>query len=168
MSEDVYDEEGKPGFTLRCYHDEDKSTPPNIFNLNNARYQKLDLIRDAALTAMGTFKPIITGSDYLSFSTFGNTTVYINGEIVFKVVGQSANPIAFLMGCATEQQKQYHFDAGQEYQICIESTEVCDTCSGLSLFHRVNGFGLDMRIFSNDLNFKVYHISSIIFNARKV
>jgi beta-glucosidase len=143
MSSEVYNEAGKSGFTTRAYQNIDRSGNPIISDLATAKYDNLmDHVRFAALIVTGTFKPSVTGSHYLSFSTYGNTTVYIDDKVVFQAVGQSADPVAFLMGCAAEEQKQCQFYAGQEYQIRIESSEVIDPSGKKPHFDKVSGFHL--------------------------
>lgn len=98
MLDEVFNESGRPGFTVRAYHTTDRSTNPDISDLACASFSTLETERYPTLTVIGTFKPTMTGSHYLSFGTFGNTTVYIDDDIVFTAVRSSADPVAYLIG----------------------------------------------------------------------
>ncbi len=127
---------------MHAYHTLDKSGDPDISSAASARFDTMEIERYPTLTLTGTFKPTLTGFHYLSFATFGNTTVYIDNEVVFEAVESSADPVAYLMGCATEEQKQYHFSAGQDYSIRIESSSISNTGNQSSIFNKVSGFRL--------------------------
>lgn len=118
----------------------DKTTDPTVYNILSATFSTMETKKCPTLIMTGIFKPTTTGSHYLSFGTFGNTTVYINDDIVFEAHGSAADPVAYLMGCSPEERKQYLFTAGEEYKIRVVSKEISDPSS--QIFHNVSGFKL--------------------------
>lgn len=131
LKEGVLDEEGNPGFTCRVYTTD--TDTPSISNQCGANYMSLERPNLSAVTLTGTLKPITSGSHYLSFATVGNTKISINDEEIFRASGPSADIMAFLLGTASEERKQYAFTAGHLYNIKIEATVLKGMDSELSI-----------------------------------
>ncbi|KAL3450806.1 glycoside hydrolase superfamily [Aspergillus insuetus] len=143
LSENVINNEGNPGFTLQAWRESDVGRNGTTSNLTTAEFQSNDNTDTTGATMMGTFRPAVTGNHYLGFSTVGNTNVFINNEPIWEYKGNCPDVMAYLLGTATEEKKQYKFVAGKEYKIRIEAKSAQDTTSGLETYaSNIVGFKL--------------------------
>ncbi|PYH84779.1 hypothetical protein BO82DRAFT_426593 [Aspergillus uvarum CBS 121591] len=131
FSENVVNEDGHPGFNLQVWRLSDVDGNGTTSTVAKSEFQSNDCTDTTAAIMVGTFTPTRTGNHYLGFSTVGNTSVFINGEPVFEYEGNCPDVMAFLLGTAAEEKKQYQFMAGKEYKIRVEAKSAQDTTSGL-------------------------------------
>ncbi|KAK5943408.1 hypothetical protein PMZ80_004415 [Knufia obscura] len=82
LSENVTDDEGKPGFTCRLYTDD--SDTPIVSNQSASAFMSIERPTLKSVTLTATFKPTTSGSHYVSFGTVANTKVSINDEEIFR------------------------------------------------------------------------------------
>jgi beta-glucosidase len=140
MAADLFDLDGRPGLTLSRYQTQDFSqTPEATGNHLTGSYMPIETRCDA-IKIEGSYKPPMTGSHYLSFSSLGPSKLFINDNVVFDITKNSDDPMGFLLGGVAEEKKQYSFVKGQEYKICIESlAPVGSDGGGLSLLDGLLG-----------------------------
>ncbi|KIW13986.1 hypothetical protein PV08_06767 [Exophiala spinifera] len=143
LSENVYNEEGVPGFTMKTFSKLNGDNP-TVSTVPSSVYRTLEPSSIDQMTLLGTFKPKTSGLHYISLSTLGGTRVYINDELVFDYSNsQTTDIMAFLIGSPGEDKKRYLFTAGESYRIRIEAKATKDTISGFSLFTKeAIGFSL--------------------------
>jgi beta-glucosidase len=140
MAADLFDLDNKPGLTLSRYQTHDFSQPPEATaNHPTGSYMPIET-RCEALKIEGSYKPSVSGSHYLSFSSLGPSKLFINDHAVFDITKNSDDPMGFLLGGVAEEKKQYDFVKGQEYKIRIESlAPVGSDGGGLSLLDGLLG-----------------------------
>ncbi|KAL5377713.1 hypothetical protein DPSP01_009637 [Paraphaeosphaeria sporulosa] len=148
ISESVVNLDGKPGFSVKCWDADDK--PQQMRQVPSSSFRSFESGGPSRVVMSGTYTPTVSGKHYISFSTIGNTTAYINDDEVFKYEGKSADVMAVLMGVAKEDQKRYNFVAGKEYIIRIEARTVGDAESPLS-FLSSNVIGFNFGLVHQDL-----------------
>lgn len=132
LGEGVTDEDGKPGFTTRLYTSDAET--PTTSNHPAANFMSVERPNLVSMTMTGTYRPLTSGSHYLSMATAGNTKVFIDDEEFFKVEGPAADLMAILFGTAPEERKQHKFEVGQSYAIRIEATALADSVTDMSIF----------------------------------
>ncbi|KAK6823331.1 hypothetical protein RU639_006069 [Aspergillus parasiticus] len=143
FSEGVFDDVGDLGFTLNVFGLSDVDGNGTTSRVATSAFQSNENPDTTSATMTGILKPNITGNHYLGFSTVGNTNVFINDEPIFEYLGNSPHVMAFLLGTAVEEKKQYQFTAGEEYKIQIEAKSAQDTTSGLQTYaSNIVGFNL--------------------------
>jgi beta-glucosidase len=120
MSQNVVDDDGKPGFTVRYFDNADDSKP-TIAHAAAAAVMTIERPTLDHVRLNGTFTPKSSGKHYLSFASLGWTRVTINDETVFHVEDSSIDPMAMLLGTATEERIQFDFTEGATYKVCIEA-----------------------------------------------
>ncbi|KAF9741532.1 hypothetical protein PMIN02_006649 [Paraphaeosphaeria minitans] len=140
--------DGKHGFSVNCW-DADGNTQETQ-QVPSSSFRSFESGGPSRVVMSGTYTPTVSGKHYISFSTIGNTTAYINDEEVFKYEGKSADVMAVLMGVAKEDQNRYDFVAGKEYKIRIEARTVRDAESPLS-FLSSNVIGFNFGLVHQDL-----------------
>lgn len=133
MTNDVYDEDGKPGWTRRIATPETGDITPMTSNAPIASFVSLEQREASSVSFTGVYRPSLTGNHYISFKTVGNTKIYIDDDMVFETVG-SSDVMAFVLGVAREEKRQYAFTAGREYRIRVQAHSSEDLSSGLGLF----------------------------------
>ncbi|KAF2011944.1 glycoside hydrolase family 3 protein [Aaosphaeria arxii CBS 175.79] len=153
FSEGVANSNGKPGFTVNYFKNSNKPAYSKDFAAGAVKsFEDPEVTR---VVMSGTYTPPTTGKHYISFSTIGNTKVYINDDLVFNYEGQSADVMALLLGVAKEDQKRYDFVQGQQYQIRVDASIVDDADSPLSfLSSNIIGFNfgfMRQELFEADL-----------------
>lgn len=130
MAKEVYDEHGKPGFTLRTQGK--LSTGENI---GVASYlSNIGAVTTSEATISCVYKPTVSGNHYIGLATTGNTTVHINNDVVFAVKDSSVSIVDMIMENGKEEKRQYAFTAGKEYYIRIECHLNEDKLTGLAAF----------------------------------
>lgn len=140
-AENVSDDAGGPGFTLRVSRSSDKEGGLSISNASTAQLQPFAFPGAVDAVMSGTYRPSVSGVEYISFGCVGNAQVLINEEVVFSHGDNSTDVMTFMLGTAAEEKKLYEFAAGQEYKIRIECHVGEPTESGSSpLSSRMIGF----------------------------
>lgn len=130
MRDDVVDNTGEAGFTCKVASVDGRVETKKIPAATMMSIEKLDL---GHVEIQGTFTPQVSGYHYISLATLGQTKVYINDKVIWNLERLSADPMAMLLGTATEERKQYEFVAGQSYSIRIEAVPVTGTENDLSI-----------------------------------
>lgn len=121
MATDVTDADGKPGFTVSRFDLADISSTPSVTsNIIAGNYMPLGLPASAA-TIEGTFKPSVSGSHYLSFGGLGPSKLLINDKVVLESTVNCPDSMAFLLGGGVEMTCRYSFEAGNSYNIKVET-----------------------------------------------
>lgn len=69
-----------------------------------------------------SFRPSVSGEHYLEFISTGPAKLFINEQEEMVVQDHLADQMAFILGGANGEVRQYHFEAGKEYKIHVETT----------------------------------------------
>lgn len=162
ICENVVDPDGKSGFSVECWDADGKALETQ--HIPSSHFRSFDTNGPSRVVLSGTYTPTVSGRHYISFSTIGNTTAYINDDEVFKYEGKSADVMAVLLGVAKEDQKRYDFVAGKKYNIRIEARTVADADSPLS-FLSSNVLGFNFGLVNQEL-FEADLISEAVEAAR--
>lgn len=146
MSDDVFDLENKPGLTLLKYLARSfEGEPDSITTITSGKFMSLGTPCQA-VKLEGVYRPTVSGSHYLSFSSLGPAKLLINDQEVFKITQNSDDKMGFLLGGAVEEQTQFKFIKGQEYKLYVEVlapvNEGNDQEDGLSLLADMLGVHL--------------------------
>ncbi|KPI37802.1 Beta-glucosidase B [Cyphellophora attinorum] len=120
MQDDVVDANGQPGFTCTLTVTGETETK----NIPASTLMSIEKPGIESVVITGTYTPQTSGKHYLSFATLGKSKVTINDSLVFDCPALSADPMAMLLGTATEERKQYDFIAGKSYDIKIEADSI--------------------------------------------
>jgi beta-glucosidase len=121
LATDIYDLNGNHGLTLSRYSVRNFDTKPtSISNHPMSAYGSFDNPCQA-FKLEGTFKPSVSGSHYLSFSSLGPTTITIDDKIIYHTTENNSDPMGFLLGAIVETKLQFNFVVGQEYKLSIKS-----------------------------------------------
>lgn len=121
MSTELFDLENRPGLTLSRYRTRDiNHKPETVTNNATATYTPIET-RCEAIKMEGLYKPSVSGSHYLSFSSLGPSKLSINDKVIFNITKNCDDPMGFFLGGVAEEKKQYSFVKGQEYKILLES-----------------------------------------------
>jgi beta-glucosidase len=146
MSDDVFDLENKPGWTLLKYLARSfEGEPDSITTIPSGKFMSLDTPCQA-VKLEGVYRPTISGSHYLSFSSLGPAKLLINDQEVFKITKNSDDQMGFLLGGTVEEQTQFEFIKGEEYKLYVETlapvNEGSNHGDGLSLLADMLGVHL--------------------------
>ncbi|KAL6247649.1 hypothetical protein RBB50_004997 [Rhinocladiella similis] len=137
LSENIFDNEGKPGFSMQTLSKASGTSHITVSTLPCCTYRTMDLPEVDEAIFTGTFKPTVSGKHYISLANICDTKVFINEEVVFDYSNkQTTDLMAFLTDSLTEHKRQYAFIAGEEYKIRVESKGTVDTTSKFSPFAR--------------------------------
>lgn len=141
MDSNVTDDIGRSGWTLRGYSTYDFSgSPVEVKNIPNASWcpvLEVSAVNTAIVT--GTFRPAKSGSHYLGFSGIGPSQLYVNGELVYEQKENTPDPMAFLLGTASEETFKIPFEEGSSYRIEIRTMRA-HTNGEFSLLSSLIGF----------------------------
>ena len=98
------DSEGKPDVTVSLFDSEDLSkTPTSTFNHTSGSFTPFAVPeRPIAAVLTGTFTPMATANDYISFFGIGPSKLYINEQLVLRTDSSCPDPLAFLLGVSEE------------------------------------------------------------------
>lgn len=143
MAADVTDIEGKSGFTAYLHKSRDTTSEP--FEAYNVPYGNLLPFGKGCKLAVleGTYKPTVSGSHYLSFNGLGPCKLIINDKVFIEITENCEDSMAFFLGGAEEQVRQFPFQEGHSYKIRVESwapTE--DNCDNLAMVNGMPGIRL--------------------------
>jgi beta-glucosidase len=124
ISENVVDNEGKPGFTVRKYnvgelkpYDTVNGHPTSEFSLlSNMAVVNTNVQLEGVLTAAATT------TYYMTLTGLGPSKVSINGEVIYEQKESSSDPMGFLLGGVSAPLVEFAMDAGREYRFLITSS----------------------------------------------
>ncbi|KAG4440193.1 hypothetical protein IFR05_004338 [Cadophora sp. M221] len=86
--------------------------------------------------------PTVSGSHYLAFSSLGPATVTINSKKIFDVTEYNDDAMRFHLGGSVQEQKQFDFEKGKEYEIDVEAFGLPTGDETFSLFRGMIGLQL--------------------------
>ncbi|RVX67612.1 hypothetical protein B0A52_08141 [Exophiala mesophila] len=119
-ADNVFDDAGVAGFTLRVTRRSDKDGGPSVSNTSTAQLKPFTFPGAVAAVMTGIYRPSVDCVEYLAFGCIGKAKLCINEETVFSQADDSIDVMAFMLGTAAEETRLYEFSAGQEYRIRIE------------------------------------------------
>lgn len=157
LQDDVFDSRGNPGLTLNRYQTRDFSGLPELITtIATGSYLPFEE-RCEAIKLECTYRPSVSGYHYMSFSALGPAKLYVDEQIIFDITHDCDDPMAFILGGIPEEQAQFHFVQGKEYQIRVESlvpTNDSSTPGSFSLLAGLLGVHLGFmhqEVFEEDL-----------------
>ncbi|KAJ9602527.1 hypothetical protein H2200_013070 [Cladophialophora chaetospira] len=119
--DDVSNLEGRPGFTLSRYESQDCSgAPESITTIKTGSYMPMGA-RCGSISLECIYKPSVSGSHYLGFSSLGQSKVYVDDQVVFNITEDCDDAMGFLFGGVEEARAQFSFSQGKEYRVRVES-----------------------------------------------
>ncbi|RDW57663.1 beta-glucosidase-10 [Coleophoma crateriformis] len=149
MVEGLFSLENKPGLTLSRYDTRDFSSTPEVSSHDMGTYIPLESRCEAARLE-GVYRPTVTGSHYLSFSSLGPSKFLINDKVVLETTKNSDDSMGFLLGGVVEEIVSFDFVAGEEYKIRLETVAPKDEAEGgLSLLEGLLGIHLGFMLQSD-------------------
>ncbi|KAJ1326062.1 beta-glucosidase [Microdochium nivale] len=132
LAADVTDEAGNPGLTIRVTLPDRAEDDPLIYTSPSATFVSRTYRTATRATLTGTFRPRISGRHYISFTTVGNSTVRIDGKVVFRAKGAAPDVMAYMLSTAEDEVARYDFVAGRSYKLEIEALPALG--AGVSVF----------------------------------
>ena len=123
ISDNVVDNEGNPGFTLRKYNVGETKSYQTINGHPNSEFS-IHLNMDVVSTEIeleGILTATNSSSYFMTLSGLGPSKVSINDKLVYEQEGSSPDPMGFLLGGVTAPLVEVAMEAGQEYRILITS-----------------------------------------------
>lgn len=121
LAHSVVDDSGNPGLTVRVSLPTRADNDPLIYTSSSATFVSREYRTTTKAVLTGTFTPATTGRHYISFTTVGNSTVKIDGKVVFQARGASPDVMAYMLSTAEDEVARYDFVAGRQYAIEIEA-----------------------------------------------
>ncbi|GAB7328608.1 hypothetical protein MBLNU13_g00548t2 [Cladosporium sp. NU13] len=124
ITENVVDNEGKPGFTVRKYN-VGESKPYETTNAHPNSEFSLLINMDVVNTNIeleGVLTPSATDVYYMTLTGLGSSKVHINGEVVYEQKDSISDPMGFLLGGVSAPLVEYSMEAGQQYRILVTSS----------------------------------------------
>ncbi|KAH9218724.1 glycoside hydrolase superfamily [Leptodontidium sp. 2 PMI_412] len=142
LKENVVGKDGKSGFTLSRFQTQDISgVPESVDSCPQGRWVS-DGSPCVAAKLESKFRPTVSGSHYLAFSSLGPATVTIDGKKIFDVTEYDDDAMRFHLGGSVQEQKQFHFEKGEEYDIVMEAFGLPTGDDMFSLFRGMVGIQL--------------------------
>ncbi|KKK20922.1 hypothetical protein P175DRAFT_0454317 [Aspergillus ochraceoroseus IBT 24754] len=143
MAAEVVNRDGKPGWTLDFFTNEElKGEPASSTAVESPTYVPL-FIKDAwgSIKATASFTPSQTGQHYLAMSGLGRSKLTIDGEVIYEQKENCPDSMAFLLGGVKEPEVRYAFEAGKTYSIEVITTKPI-ILGGVAMFDGHLGFRL--------------------------
>ncbi|KAH7028968.1 glycoside hydrolase superfamily [Microdochium trichocladiopsis] len=132
LSHSIVDEAGNPGLTVRVSLPTRAEDDPLIYTSPSATFVSREHRTATRVVLTGTFTPAVTGRHYISFTTVGNSTVKIDGRVVFQARGAAPDVMAYMLSTAEDEVARHDFVAGRRYAIEIEALPALG--AGVSVF----------------------------------
>ncbi|KXJ90096.1 glycoside hydrolase superfamily [Microdochium bolleyi] len=132
LAEDITDEDGNAGLTVRVSLPDRAADDPLIYTSPSATFVSRTYRTATRVTLTGTFRPRVSGQHYISFTTVGNSTVRIDGAVVFQAEGAAPDVMAYMLSTAEDEVARHDFEAGRDYKVEIEALPALG--AGVSVF----------------------------------
>jgi beta-glucosidase len=124
ITENIVDNEGKPGFTLHKLnvgetkpYETVNGYPTSEFSLlENMAVVNTNIELESVLTAAGTT------TYYLTLTSLGPSKAFIDGKVIYEQKESSSDPMGFLLGGVSAPSVQFAVEAGRDYKLLITSS----------------------------------------------
>lgn len=121
LQTDISDHEGQKGCTVtRFNRGKEGLVKLSVANAPDTHFSAIEELCDI-LHLDTTYRPHVTGRHYLEFISTGPAKLFINDEQLMTVQDDVADQMAFILGGANGEKRQYSFEEGKEYRIHIET-----------------------------------------------
>lgn len=124
ITDNVVDNEGKPGFTVRKYNVGESKPYETTHGHPNSEFSLLvnmDVV-NTNVELEGVLTPTKTDAYYMTLTGLGPSKVQINGEVVYEQKGSSSDPMGFLLGGVSAPLVELSMEAGQQYKVIVKSS----------------------------------------------
>jgi len=124
ISENVVDNEGKSGFTLRKYNIGETKPYQTLNGQPDSQFfihTNFDVV-NTNVEVEGVLTATRSASYYMTLSGLGPSRVLINDKLIYEQEGSSPDPMGFLLGGVSEELIEFAMEAGQKYKILITSS----------------------------------------------
>lgn len=124
IKNNVVDNEGKPGFTLRKYN-VGETKPYQTINGHPESEFSIHVNMDVVNTNIemeGELTAASTAAYYMTLTGLGPSKVTINDQVVYEQKETTADPMGFLLGGVTAPLVEFSMEAGQKYKVLVSST----------------------------------------------
>lgn len=124
ITDNVVDNEGKPGFTLRKYN-VGETKPYSTINGHPDSEFSIHVNMDVVNTNVeleGVITAPKTAKYYMTLTGLGPSKVTINDKVIYEQKERTPDPMGFLLGGVTAPFVEFSMEAGKEYRILITST----------------------------------------------
>lgn len=124
ITENVVDNEGKPGFTVRKYTVGESKPYETTNGHPNSEFSLLVnmAVVNTNIELEGVLTPSTTDTYYMTLTGLGPSKVHINGEVVYEQKDSISDPMGFLLGGVSAPLVEYSMEAGQQYEILVTSS----------------------------------------------
>jgi beta-glucosidase len=123
ISDNVVDNEGGSGFTLRKYNTGETKPYQTLNGQSDSQFfihTNFDVV-NTNVEVEGVLTAPSSESYYMTLSGLGPSKVLINDKLVYEQKGSSPDPMGFLLGGVSEELVEFAMEAGQKYKILITS-----------------------------------------------
>jgi beta-glucosidase len=124
ISENVVDNEGGSGFTLRKYNIGETKAYQTLNGQSDSQFfihTNFDVV-NTNVELEGVLTAPRSENFYMTLSGLGPSKVLINDKLVYEQTGSSPDPMGFLLGGVSEELVEFAMEAGQKYKILITSS----------------------------------------------
>jgi beta-glucosidase len=124
ISDNVVDNEGNSGFTLRKYNIDETKPYQTLNGQSDSEFlihTNFDVV-NTNVEVEGILTAPSSESYYMTLSGLGPSKVLINDKLVYEQKGSSPDPMGFLLGGVSEELVEFAMEAGQKYKILIMSS----------------------------------------------
>jgi beta-glucosidase len=124
ITDNVVDNEGKPGFTVRKYNVGESKPYETTHGHPNSEFSLLvnmDVV-NTNVELEGVLTPTKTAVYYMTLTGLGPSKVQINGEVVYEQKDSSSDPMGFLLGGVSAPLVEFSMEAGQQYKVIVKSS----------------------------------------------
>ena len=124
ITENIIDNEGKPGFTVRKYnvgetkpYETVNAYPTSEFSLlENMALVNTNIELESVLTVAETT------TYYMTLTGLGPSKAFIDGKVIYEQKESSSDPMGFLLGGVSAPLVRFTVQAGREYNLLITSS----------------------------------------------
>jgi beta-glucosidase len=119
MEKMVVDRDGKPGWTLDFFLNEDATGESSSSQHSDVPAYMPIFVKEAwnSLKATTRFTPTQGGRHYLGMSGLGRSKIIIDGKTVYEQKENCPDSMAFLLGGVKEPEVQWTFEGGKTYTV---------------------------------------------------
>lgn len=124
ITENVVDNKGKPGFTLRKSNVGETKPYQTINGHPNSEFSihvNMDVV-NTNIELEGVLTAPSTAAYYMTLTGLGPSKVYIDDKVIFEQKENSPDPMGFLLGGVSAPLVEFAMEAGHEYKILVTSS----------------------------------------------
>lgn len=124
ISENVVDNEGGSGFTLRKYNIGETKPYQTINRLSDSQFfihTNFNVV-NTNVEVEGVLTAASSETCYMTLSGLGPSKFIINDKLVYEQKNSSPDPMGFLLGGVSEELIEFAMEAGQRYKILVTSS----------------------------------------------